>query len=310
MFFLQPRQVSVGSSATGQGPSVLAWTSIEQSGTAARSGEKNTVGNTVAGHGSRCPVRGKEAGIALHSDAREPSGSWCRPIPERLVVARACQHHLRNRRRAGNSHHLLFWSSSLEGALLGWFSASRNARKEVLLQGSSDALAYQSSDSSRGILPTTALRRRCRSWLNAMTSRVANLIVLDSDAYKGQGGPKKLQSNALVCLQPKSKKEDKEAENDLHVGGLRRPSQTVFGSRLGINWTPAVGLHWHRTRQRHRCNQTHAFVRASRFPGSTVKACQKRFEEQFEKSSLWSQPQPPSRLLGCPTTFEWISFVE
>ena len=61
-----------------------------------------------------------------------------------------------------------------------------------------------------------------------MTSRVANLTVLDSNAYKGQHGPKVLQSNASVCLQPKSKREDKEAENELHIGGLRRPSQTLY----------------------------------------------------------------------------------
>ena len=31
-----------------------------------------------------------------------------------------------------------------------------------------------------------------------------------------------------MCQQPKSKREDKEAENELHVGGLRRPSQTLL----------------------------------------------------------------------------------
>ena len=31
-----------------------------------------------------------------------------------------------------------------------------------------------------------------------------------------------------VMKQPKSKREDKEAENELHVGGLRRPSQTLY----------------------------------------------------------------------------------
>ena len=71
LFFLQPRQVSARWSATCQGPSVLAWTSIEQSGVAARSGERNMVGNTVCGLGSRCPVWVKETWTVLHSDARE-----------------------------------------------------------------------------------------------------------------------------------------------------------------------------------------------------------------------------------------------
>ena len=147
-------------------------------------------------------------------------------------------------------------------------------------------------------------------WLNAMTSRVANLTVLDSNAYKGQHGPKVLQSNASVCLQPKSKREDKEAENDLHVGGLRRPSQTLClvpgwestGRRLWdcidtalVNDTDATKL-------------TRLYGQAD-FQGPPLKLVE-RFEEQFEKISLWSQSQCPSRPLGCPATLEWISFVE
>ena len=71
LFFLQSRQVSAGWPATCQEPSALARVSIEQSSAAARSGERNTVGNTVCGYGSCCPVRGKDAGTTLHSDARE-----------------------------------------------------------------------------------------------------------------------------------------------------------------------------------------------------------------------------------------------
>ena len=66
-----------------------------------------------------------------------------------------------------------------------------------------------------------------------MTSRDAKLNVLDSSASKGQHGSKVLQSDASVCHQPKAKREDKEAENELHVGGLRRPSQTLY---LVLGW--------------------------------------------------------------------------
>ena len=83
LFFLQPREVSAGWSATGQ---ALTWVSIEQSCTTARSGDRNIVGNTVCGHGSCCSVRRKEAGTALHSDARESCRSWCRPVSECLVM--------------------------------------------------------------------------------------------------------------------------------------------------------------------------------------------------------------------------------
>ena len=61
-----------------------------------------------------------------------------------------------------------------------------------------------------------------------MTNRDAKLNVLDSSVSEGQHKSKILQSNASVCQQPKSKREDKEAENELHVGGLRRPSQTLY----------------------------------------------------------------------------------
>ena len=65
-------------------------------------------------------------------------------------------------------------------------------------------------------------------WLDAMTSRDAELNVPSSSASRGQQEQRVLRSNASVCQQPKSKREDKEAENELHVGGLRRPSQTLY----------------------------------------------------------------------------------
>ena len=60
------------------------------------------------------------------------------------------------------------------------------------------------------------------------TSRDAELNVPSSSASGGSAGSRVLRSNASVCQQPKSKREDKEAENELHVGGLRRPSQTLL----------------------------------------------------------------------------------
>ena len=88
----------------------------------------------------------------------------------------------------------------------GFSSRSRSVREEVLLQGSACPFVFQSGHPSRGV----------------------ELNVLDSNASKGQDGSKVLQSNASVCEQHKSKREDKEAENELHVGGLRRPSQTLY----------------------------------------------------------------------------------
>ena len=86
LFFLQPRQVSARWSATDQGPSVLAWTSIEQSSAAARSGEKNTVGNTVCGYGSCCPVGGEKRGLCCTATLENPADPGVDPYPGAWVL--------------------------------------------------------------------------------------------------------------------------------------------------------------------------------------------------------------------------------
>ena len=87
---------------------------------------------------------GKKRGLQRTATLENPADSWCRHVPECLVVARTSQYHRRTRRRASNPQHLLFWSSSLEGAMLGGFSSrSRSIRKEALLQGSACAPVYQ-----------------------------------------------------------------------------------------------------------------------------------------------------------------------
>ena len=199
-----------------------AWTSIEQSSAAARSGERNTVGNTVCGGGSCCPVRGKEAGTALHIDARESGRSWCRPELECLVVARTSRYQRRTRRRARNPQHFLFWSSSLGGALLGgFFSRSR--------RGSTCAPVYQSGHPSRGVVPATALRRICQIMVGRHDMPRRKVTCTRLKRIQGLARIKSAPIERIcVCQQPKSKREDKEAENELHVGGLRRPSQTLY----------------------------------------------------------------------------------
>ena len=97
---------------------------------------------------------------------------------------------------------------------------------------------------------------------------------------------KVLQSNASVCLQAKSKREDMEAENDLHVGGLRRPSQTWY---LVPGWESTGRRLWD-------CidtalsNDTDS-TKLTRLYGQQISrvhrwSLSRRFEEQFEKCSL------------------------
>ena len=66
----------------------------------------------------------------------------------------------------------------------------------------------------------------------------------------------------------------------------------VLGSRLGINWTPAVGLHRHCARQRHRSDQTHAFVWANRFPPlELVEEFRRAIREEFALEPI-AMPKP------------------
>ena len=231
-----PSAVSAGWPSTGQGPSAPAWVSIEQSSTAV--GRGTLLATRSAAMVRAVQLGGKKRGLCCTAP-RESSRSWCRPVLECLVVARIGQYHRRTRRRASNPQHLLFWSSSLERAMLGWFcSRSRNIRKEVC-KVPHVLLSAKAATRAAASYPPQLCEDYANLWFGAMTSRDAKSNVLDSCASKSQHGSKVLQSNASLCLQPKSKREDKEAENELHVGGLRRPQPDfVLGSRLGVNWTP------------------------------------------------------------------------
>ena len=147
-------------------------------------------------------------------------------------------------------------------------------------------------------------------WLNATTSRVANLMVFDSNAYKGQHGPKVLQSNASVSLLPKSKREDKEAENDIHVGGLRCQARlcTWFqvGNQLDAGCVIASTL---RSSTTDATKLTRLFGQAD-FQGPPLKLVEEVPRPIREEFTLEPIAQCPSRPLGCPATFEWMSFVE
>ena len=135
VFHLQSCQVSFGWPATSEGPSAYAWTSVKQSCTTARSGERVFARYAIGSYGTRHPVWCEEAGTAMHCDTRESSGSGCRPVPECFVVAGVSRHRHGTRRQVCNSHNLLFWPSSLADAAQDRFSSgSRDIREKVLLQ--------------------------------------------------------------------------------------------------------------------------------------------------------------------------------
>ena len=120
--------------------------------------------------------------------------------------------------------------------------------------------------------------------LNAMTDRVASLNVLESNTYKGQAWTKSA-SIKRICVSAAQIKERRQGSRKRSPSWWLTAAKPdfVLGSRLGINWTPVVGLHRHCARQRHTCDQTHAFVWASRFPGSTVRACRKGSKSNSKK---------------------------
>ena len=65
-------------------------------------------------------------------------------------------------------------------------------------------------------------------WLNAMTNRNMPSTTRNGNTSLGRVGSSVLQSNASVFQPAMSKKHVKEAENELHVGGLRRPIQSLY----------------------------------------------------------------------------------
>ena len=73
VFLLQSCQVSSRWTANSEGPPAYAWTSVEQSFTTARSGERDFARHAIGSYGTRHPVWGKETGTAMHCDARESS---------------------------------------------------------------------------------------------------------------------------------------------------------------------------------------------------------------------------------------------
>ena len=119
-----------------------------------------------------------------------------------------------------------------------------------------------------------------------MTGRDAKFNVLDSSAYKGQHGSKVRQSKASVsAAQVKERRQGTRKRAPRWWLAAAKPD-FVLGSRLGINWTPSMGLHRHCARHRHRCVRTHAFVWTSRFPGSTVIACRKGSKSNSKRVRL------------------------
>ena len=254
-----------------EGPSAYTWTSVEQSCTTARSGERDFARHAIGSYGTSHPVWGEKVGTAMHCDTRESSGSGCRPVPECLVVACVSRHRHGTRRQVCNSQYLLFWPSSLAGATLDRFSSgSRDIREKVLLQSPTCAFD-QYNQSIRNFVPTTALRgiRHVMAERHDKPQRVFN-----HTQRKHIFGSRWVECSSIKCVSVSAS----------HVQETRQRSGKrvsrwwftaadpilVHGAGLGGDWTQALGLHRRSALQRLECVHAHPFVWSSRFPGSTV----------------------------------------
>ena len=105
-----------------------------------------------------------------------------------------------------------------------------------------------------------------------MTNRNMPSTTRNGNTSLGRVGSSVLQSNASVFQPAMSKKHAKEAENELHVGGLRRPIQSLYMvPGWEGDWTQALGLHRRIALRRRECVLAHPFVRVQAdFPRSTV----------------------------------------
>ena len=140
-------------------------------------------------------------------------------------------------------------------------------------------------------------------WLDAMTSRDAKLT-----AYKGSAW---IESASIkrICVSAAQVKERRQgSRNGAPCWWLAADKPDfVHGSWNQLDAVCGTALTRHCARQRHRCVQTDAFVWASRFPGSTVRACRKGSKSNSKRvpfgtsrnaqAVLWVAQQ---RLSGCP----------
>ena len=305
VFLLQSCQVSSGWPATSEGPPAYAWTSVEQSCTTARSGERDFARHAIGSYGTRHPAWGKETGTAMHCDARESSGPGCRPVPECLVVACVSRHRHRARRQVCNSHYLLFWPSSLDGAMLDRFSSrSRDIGEKVLLQSPTCAILDQNSHSIRSFVPATALR--------GIRHVMAERHDKPQRAFNHTQHEHIYGSRWVECASIKRVSVSASHVQETRQRSGKRVSRwwfttadpiLVHGTWLGGDWTQALGLHRRSALQRHRCVHAHPFVWSSRFPGSTVGVGRER------RSSPWNQSQRSRHPSGCPVLSVQISCV-
>ena len=225
MFHLQLRQVSVGWPATSEGPSAYSWTSVEQSSATARGGKGNFARHAIGSYGTRHPVWGKETGTARHCDTQESSGSRCRPVPECLVVADIvtepdvlCATH--NICCFGPPHFL-------EQRWVGFLPGLETLEKKCCCRVPHVPLTNTTSRSATSY-PPQLCEEYATLWLNAVTNRNMRATTRNGNTSLGRVGSSVLQSNASVFQPAMSKKRVKEAENGLHVGGLRRPIQSLY----------------------------------------------------------------------------------
>ena len=98
-------------------------------------------------------------------------------------------------------------------------------------------------------------------WLDAMTSlrrkvKCARLKRIQGSAWIKSASIKR------ICVSAAEAKERRQGSRKRAPRWRLAAAKPdfVLGSRLGINWTPAMGLHRHGARQRHRCVRTHSFV--------------------------------------------------
>ena len=311
VFLLQSCQVSSGWPATSEGPPAYAWTSVEQSCTTARSGERDFARHAIGSYRTRHPVWIKETATAMHCDARESSGPGCRPVPECLVVACVSRHRHRARRQVCNSQYLLFWPSSLDGAMLDRFSSrSRDIREKVLLQSPTCATVDQNSHSIRSFVPATALR--------GIRHVMAERHDKPQRAFNHTHHEHIYGSRWVECASIKRVSVSANHVQETRQRNGKRVSRwwfttadpiLVHGAWLGGDWTQALGLHRRSALQRHKCVHAHPFVWSSRFPGSTVGVGRENPKRNLEGVRPGTSRNDSSHPSGCPALSVQISCV-
>ena len=152
------------------------------------------------------------------------------------------------------------------------------------------ALSSRAATRAAASYPPQLCEEYANLWLDAMTSRDVKLKCARLKRIQGSAWIKSA-SIKRICVSAAQVKERRQGSRKRAPRWWLAAAKPdfVLGARLGVNWTPSLGLHRHGAQQRHRCVRTHSVCMGKQISRVHRWSLSRRFEEQFKKSSPRNQ---------------------